>query len=89
MHMHSSTASSEAKQKAHHDGKDSSREKLELLMKRLTGRTSLASLIFQQLPLQTNWPSDRTLNSLKPKMFVVYLYSGGKVLTCVINKNVT
>ena len=52
MHMHSSTASSEAKQKAHHDGKDSSRENLELFMKRLTGRTSLASLILQQLPLQ-------------------------------------
>ena len=33
-------------------GKDSSRENLELLMKRLTGRTSLASLILQQLPLQ-------------------------------------
>ena len=45
MRMHSPTVSSEAKQKAHHDGKDSSRENLELLMKLLTGRTSLLSVI--------------------------------------------
>ena len=45
MRMHLPTVSSEAKQKAHHDGKDSSRENLELLMRRLTGRASLASLI--------------------------------------------